>query len=142
MQTFLLNSNCFDSLKYGYKFLTSLIIPNTSVTTRKPLYRGKHQELKIVCYRIASATWGFFPNWFILLQKPAVRSLGIVQSTPKCVKRPLLGEERAKRHCITGYHTYLIIRKPLVGKYLQCMNEPTNKVDKNVVAVVRTNSYC
>ena len=36
----------------------------------------------------------------------------------------------------------MIIRKPLVGKRLQCMKELTNKVVKNVVAVVRTNSHC
>ena len=36
----------------------------------------------------------------------------------------------------------MIILKPLVGESLQCLKEPTNEVDKNVVAVVRTNSHC
>ena len=31
---------------------------------------------------------------------------------------------------------------PLVGDCLQCVKEPTNKVDKNAVAVVRTNFNC
>ena len=36
----------------------------------------------------------------------------------------------------------MIIWKPLVGNWLQDVKESTNKVDKNAVAVVRTNSYC
>ena len=35
----------------------------------------------------------------------------------------------------------MIIWKPLVGGCLHCMKEPTNKVDKNTVAVVCTNSH-
>ena len=36
----------------------------------------------------------------------------------------------------------MIICKPLVGKSLYCVKEPTNKVDKNAVAVVHTNFHC
>ena len=36
----------------------------------------------------------------------------------------------------------MIIWKPLVGKRLQCVKELTNEVNKNVVAVVLTNSHC
>ena len=35
----------------------------------------------------------------------------------------------------------MIIWKPLVGEYLQCVKEPTNTEDKNPVAVVHTNSH-
>ena len=35
----------------------------------------------------------------------------------------------------------MIIWKPLVGECFKCMKEPTNKVDKNAVAVVDTNSH-
>ena len=35
----------------------------------------------------------------------------------------------------------MIIWKPLVGECFKCMKEPTNKVDKNTVAVVDTNSH-
>ena len=34
----------------------------------------------------------------------------------------------------------MIIWKPLVGECLQCVKEPNSKVDKNPVAVVRTNN--
>ena len=34
----------------------------------------------------------------------------------------------------------MIIWKPLVGNCLQCVKEPTKEIDKNAVAVVRTNS--
>ena len=78
-------------------------------------------------------------NGLILLQKPALGCMGIVKS--KCVKRSVLGEERAKRQCIGGYHIYMIIWKPLVGECLQFIKKPTKEVDKNVVAVVRTNSH-
>ena len=43
---------------------------------------------------------------------------------------------------IRGYHVYMIIWEPLVGKCLQCVKEPTNEADKNAVAVVRANSHC
>ena len=36
----------------------------------------------------------------------------------------------------------MIILKPLIGQCLQCLKEPTNELDKNAVAVVRTNSQC
>ena len=36
----------------------------------------------------------------------------------------------------------MIIWKPLVGKYLQWVKEPTNEVDNNTVAVVLTDSHC
>ena len=52
-----------------------------------------------------------------------------------------MGKERGKRQYIPGY-VYMIIWKPLVGKYLQCVNKPPNKVDKNAVSVVRANSPC
>ena len=52
-----------------------------------------------------------------------------------------MGKERGKRQYIPGY-VYMIIWKPLVGKHLQCVNKPPNKVDKNAVAVVRANSPC
>ena len=35
----------------------------------------------------------------------------------------------------------MIIWKPLVGECFKCMKGPTNKVDKNAVAVVDTNSH-
>ena len=36
----------------------------------------------------------------------------------------------------------MIIWKPPVGECLQWLKEPPNKVDKNAVAVVCTNSHC
>ena len=36
----------------------------------------------------------------------------------------------------------MIIWKPVVGEHLQYMKEPTNEVNMNAVAVVRTNSHC
>ena len=36
----------------------------------------------------------------------------------------------------------MIFWKPLVGKCLQYVKEPTIRVEKNVVAVVRCNSLC
>ena len=51
-----------------------------------------------------------------------------------------MGEERLKT--VWGNHVYMIIWKPLVGKCLQYLKELTNKVDKNSVAVARTNSHC
>lgn len=35
----------------------------------------------------------------------------------------------------------MLIWKPQVGKYLQCLKEPTNEEDENAVAVVSTNSH-
>ena len=48
MELFLFSSNCFGSLKHGYKFLSSLIISDISVTTVKPLYSRHHQDFKAV----------------------------------------------------------------------------------------------
>ena len=45
-----------------------------------------------VRYREVSATWRFFLNWLILLQKFALGCCGIVPLNPKSVKR--LGKER------------------------------------------------
>ena len=42
---------------------------------------------------------------------------------------------------ISGCHVYIIIWRPLVGKCLQCVKEPASEMDKNAVAVVRTNSH-
>ena len=36
----------------------------------------------------------------------------------------------------------MVIWKPLVGVFLQCVKEPTNEVDKNDNAVICTTSYC
>ena len=36
---------------------------------------------------------------------------------------------------------FKIYWKPLLGKCLQCVKEPTNGVEKNAVAVVLTNSH-
>lgn len=44
--------------------------------------------------------------------------------------------------CVRGYYVYIEIWKPLVGECLKCVKESTNKVDKNAVAVVCTNSHC
>lgn len=35
----------------------------------------------------------------------------------------------------------MIILKPMIGDCFQCVKEPTNKVNKNAVAVARTNSH-
>ena len=36
----------------------------------------------------------------------------------------------------------MIIWRSLVNECLQCVKEPTNKVDKIAIAAVRTNSHC
>ena len=41
---------------------------------------------------------------------------------------------------VRGYHAYMNIWGPLLGKCLKCVKEPTNEVDKHAVAVVRINS--
>ena len=41
---------------------------------------------------------------------------------------------------VRGYHAYMNIWEPLLGECLKCVKEPTNEVDKHVVAVVRINS--
>ena len=86
------------------------------------------------------ATERFFPNWLILLHKPALGCYGIVQLNPKCPK--VLGEERAQRQCIRGYQVYVMIWKPLVGEGLQFVKETANKAGKIAVAVVFSNSHC
>ena len=35
-----------------------------------------------------------------------------------------------------GYHAYMNIWNPLVGETMKCMQEPSNEVDKNDVAII------
>ena len=39
-----------------------------------------------------------------------------------------------------GYHVYMNIWRPLVGEMLKCMHEPSNEVDENAIAIIRTDS--
>ena len=39
-----------------------------------------------------------------------------------------------------GYHAYMNIWSPLVGKILKCRHEPSNEVDENAIAIIRTDS--
>ena len=39
-----------------------------------------------------------------------------------------------------GYHVYMNIRTSLVGEMLKCMHEPSNEVDENAMAIIRTDS--
>ena len=39
---------------------------------------------------------------------------------------------------VRGYHAYMNIWNPFVGKTLKCRQEPSNKVDKNAVAIIRS----
>ena len=39
-----------------------------------------------------------------------------------------------------GYHAYMTIWTPLIGESLLCKHEPANIVDKNAVAIIRTDS--
>ena len=39
-----------------------------------------------------------------------------------------------------GYHAYMNIWNPLVGQTMKCMQEPSNEVDKNDVAIIRSDS--
>ena len=41
---------------------------------------------------------------------------------------------------VRGYHAYMSIWEPLLGECLKWVKEPTNKVGKVAVAVVRINS--
>ena len=41
---------------------------------------------------------------------------------------------------VRGYHAYMNIWEPLLGKCLKCVKEPTNEADKHAVAVVHINS--
>ena len=61
-----------------------------------------------------------------------------MQLNSKCVKKLVFGKKSPNER----YHVYMIIWKPLIGECLQCVKEPTNEVNKNAVAVVRTNSRC
>ena len=40
-----------------------------------------------------------------------------------------------------GYHAYMNIWNPLVGETMKCMQEPSNEVDKNDVAIIRSDSF-
>ena len=40
-----------------------------------------------------------------------------------------------------GYHAYMNIWNPLVGETLKCRQEPSNEVDKNAVAIIRSDSW-
>ena len=40
-----------------------------------------------------------------------------------------------------GYHAYMNIWNPLVGETLKCKQEPSNEVDKNAVAIIRSDSW-
>ena len=48
--------------------------------------------------------------------------------------------EDTLRQFVGEYHGNMINWKSLVGKYLQYVNKTTNKVAKNIVSVVRTNT--
>ena len=39
---------------------------------------------------------------------------------------------------VRGYHAYMNIWNPFVGKTLKCRQAPSNKVDKNAVAIIRS----
>ena len=39
-----------------------------------------------------------------------------------------------------GYHAYMNIWNPLVGETMKCRQEPSNEVDKNDVAIIRSDS--
>ena len=49
--------------------------------------------------------------------------------------------EENLRQYIRESHVYMIIWKPLVGEFLQCVEKLTNEVEKNTVAVVCANSH-
>ena len=55
--------------------------------------------------------------------------------------RQYIRKRDSLRKYLRGYRVYMINRNPLVGHCLQCVKEPTNKVDKNAAVVVRTNSH-
>ena len=40
-----------------------------------------------------------------------------------------------------GYHVYMNIWNPLMGETLKCRQEPSNEVDKNAVAIIRSDSW-
>ena len=41
---------------------------------------------------------------------------------------------------VRGYHAYINMWEPMLGECLKCVMEPTNEVDKHLVAVVHINS--
>ena len=105
----------------------------------KSLYGGHHRYLEIVSviekcplHRGSSHLGLFCLNWLFR----------VLCNRPQGVKRLVLLEKRAQRKYIREHYVYLIIWKPLFGKCLQCVKEPTNEVDKNTVAMVCTNSHC
>ena len=50
-------------------------------------------------------------------------------------------EKKEPKNNILEDIMFKIYWKPLLGKCLQCVKEPTNGVEKNAVAVVLTNSH-
>ena len=42
---------------------------------------------------------------------------------------------------VRGYHVYMNVWEPLVGECLKSRKEPTNKMDKTAVALIRISSY-
>ena len=40
-----------------------------------------------------------------------------------------------------GYHAYMNVWNPLVEETLKCRQEPSNEVDKNAVAIIRSDSW-
>ena len=40
-----------------------------------------------------------------------------------------------------GYHAYMNMWNPLVGEMLKYRQEPLNKMDKNAVAIIRSDSW-
>ena len=53
-----------------------------------------------------------------------------------------VGEKKEPKDNILEDIMFMILWKPLVGKCLHCVKEPTNGMEKNVVAVVCANSLC
>ena len=51
-------------------------------------------------------------------------------------------EEKEPKDNILEDIMFMIFWKPRVGKCLQCVKEPTNGVEENAVAMVRTTSHC
>ena len=51
-------------------------------------------------------------------------------------------EEKEPKDNVLEDIMFIIFWKPRVGKCLQCVNEPTNEVEKNAVTMVRTHSHC
>ena len=77
----------------------------------------------------------FFPNWLILLQKPA-KVLGHSTISAKVCQEAVVGR-RKSLSCM-----YDNLEATLVSKSLQWVKEPTKEVDKKAVTVLCTNSHC